>query len=91
MQAVLFWADGGVCTEVWEVQCFLIGEKIKEFKREQRDMEIRALIRWAKESQAVPAAAPAYSPSGSGYQRQDVPAQFDLSDFTEIDPSNLPF
>lgn len=34
------------------VQCFLMSEKIKQFKREQRDMEIRALIRWAKESQA---------------------------------------
>ena len=35
-----------------KVEHFLMSEKIKQFKREQRDMEIRALIRWAKESQA---------------------------------------
>ena len=34
------------------VQCFLMNEKIKQLKAEQRSMETRAKVQWAKETQA---------------------------------------
>ena len=43
---------GDIMAEQWEVQYFLMKEKIKQLKGQQRVMEVRYLVEEAKRKQA---------------------------------------